>query len=346
VSDISERRLENGQTLAAAAVEAPWLERASDLLAQPDPGPVEYLVDDLIVEGALTAAVGRWKTTKSYAMLELAISIASGEPAFGQLAIPKPGPVVFVIEESGRAALWRRLDALSRGRAIRSEQLCGLHLAANTRVKLDDVAWQARLLEAGQTIKPRLFVFDPLARMKAPARDENEQRSMATVIEFMRLLRDETGAAVAFVHHLGHQGEHMRGSSDLESAWESRLAWTKKKDGEIELKSEHREAEPGPTLRYRIAWDAETRTIRLPPKSLADELLADVSAFLAKHPGASANDVCEHVKGRRRDVLAAVRSLRPSGSEPQGNHHSEVLPLLTPGTSYQGGAGTGSGGAE
>ena len=30
------------------------------------------------------------------------------------LAVPNPGPVVFVNEESGKAALWRRLDALSR----------------------------------------------------------------------------------------------------------------------------------------------------------------------------------------------------------------------------------------
>ena len=43
---------------------------------------------------------------------------------------------------------------------------------------------------------------------------------MAALIEFLRILRDETSAAVAFVHHTGHQGEHMRGSSDLESAFQ------------------------------------------------------------------------------------------------------------------------------
>ena len=43
-----------------------WLVRGSDLLAEPDPGPTPWLVDGLIVDQALVAAVGRWKTTKSY----------------------------------------------------------------------------------------------------------------------------------------------------------------------------------------------------------------------------------------------------------------------------------------
>ena len=115
----------------AAARATEWLLDAADLLARPDPGPTPWLVEDLIVDGALTAAVGKWKTTKSYALLEVCIAVATGRPAFGKLAIPKPGQVVFVNEESGEAALWRRLDSLCRGRAIDPEELRGrLHRCA------------------------------------------------------------------------------------------------------------------------------------------------------------------------------------------------------------------------
>jgi hypothetical protein len=315
-----EPEIEFAPGLPTMAPDDSWLVDAADLLAEPDPGPVSYLVEGLIVEAALTAAVGRWKTTKSYAMLELAISIVSGRPAFGELAIPAPGPVVFVIEESGRAALWRRLDALSRGRAITREDLRGLLLAPNERVKLDDADWQARLIDLGQRVQPRLFIFDPLARMKAPARDESAQTDMAAVIEFLRELRDATGAAVAFVHHLGHSGEHMRGSSDLESVWESRLAWTKKDDGLIELASEHREAEAGTPLRYRIDWDATTRTIRFPLEKPDDSVVEEVRAYLIKNPSASANAVVSALGGTRSEVLKAVRVVRGSGTEPPPNH--------------------------
>src|SRR5438105_1660254 len=93
----------------------PWLVRGSVLLAEPDPGPTPFLVDQLMVDKALIACVGRWKTTKSYGMLEVGVSVATGEPAFGNLKITEPGPVIYVCEESGRAALWRRLDSLCRG---------------------------------------------------------------------------------------------------------------------------------------------------------------------------------------------------------------------------------------
>jgi hypothetical protein len=358
--DVSEGYFEGGRAKLSDFNDVPaparetdedgWLVDAADLLAEPDPGPMQYLVEDLIVEGALTAAVGRWKTTKSYAMLELAISIVSGRPAFGELEIPKPGPVVYVIEESGRDALWRRLDSLSRGRAIPREELRGLLLAPNEGVKLDDPDWQARLVDLGQRVKPRLLVFDPVVRMKKPARDESAQKDMGAVIEFLRDLQKKTGAAVAFVQHQGHQGEHMRGTSDLESVWESRLAWKKGEDGLIELASEHREAEAGPTLRYRISWDAETRTIRFPLEErpeLPDDLLNEVRAYLVKNPDASASTIAAALKRRKAQVLQAVKEIRfespdgsGTGSRGRSGAGSAVVPARAPFPVREGPSGT------
>ena len=290
----------------------PWLISGSDLLAQPDPGPTPWLVENLIVDQALVAAVGLWKTTKSLAMLEIAISIVTGRSAFGTLAIPKPGPVVFVIEESGRDALWRRLDSLSRGRAIRREELGDLHLATNARVKLDDESWQAKLLALGETLHPRLFVFDPLARMKAPARDENSQGEMAVVLEFLRRLRDESGAAVSFVHHLGKIGGTMRGSSDLESAWETRLSWTRE-GGDVDLTSEHREAETSPTLRYRLSWNAETRSLRLVAAEGIPRLGDRILSHIRENGAGRAEGIARALETRRSDVERVLDELAQEG---------------------------------
>ena len=136
--------------------------------------------------------------------------------------------------------------SLCRGRAIHPDQLRDrLLLAPNARVKLDDLDWQQRLLDLGIAIRPRAFIFDPLARMKDAHREENDQTGMAPVIEYLRLLRDVTQAATLFVHHTGHTGEHMRGTSDLESAWESRLSF--KRDGDsgiVTVKADHRDESP------------------------------------------------------------------------------------------------------
>jgi AAA domain len=300
---------------ALPGVDLPWYVDAAELLSEPDPGPTPWLVEDVMVDRALVAVVGRWKTTKSFGMLDVCLSVATGRPAFGTFAVPEPGPVVFVNEESGRAALWRRLDALCRGRAIDPESLRGrLLVAPNARVRLDDEGWQARLLALGRQLTPRLIVFDPLARMKDPGRVENEQSGMAPLIEFLRQLRDESGAAVAFVHHTGHQGEHMRGSSDLESAWETRLRW--KRDGQasvVTVESEHREAEAAPSFDYRIAWDGLSRSMRF--EAIEDEQLGRVREYMDAHPDASANEVHKAVGGARSKVLELVKTARERGTE-------------------------------
>lgn len=303
--------------------DAEWFIDAADLLSEPDPGPTPWLIDGLIVEAAIVAAVGRWKTTKSYLLLDLCISIAAGRPAFDVLAVPHPGPVVFVNEESGKAALWRRLDALCRGRGIAPEELRGrLLLAPNARVKLDDPEWQARLIELGRRIRPRLFVFDPLARMKAPAREENAQAAMAGMVEFLRDLRDRTGAAVCFVHHTGHAGGSMRGTSDLESVWETRLSWDRTGQSPlVQLASEHREAEAGTPLEYRVAWDAATRSIRFELVGWGDavpSLDERVIDWLREHADQKTDEVAKGLQVRVSDVRNTLRRLAEAGTTHEG----------------------------
>ncbi len=160
--------------------------------------------------------------------------------------------------------------------------------------------------------------------MKAAARDENAQKDIGAVIEYLRLLRDETGAAVCFVQHAGHQGEHMRGTSDLESVWETLLRW--KREGQsplIDVESEHREAEAGAPLRYQIGWDPETRTMRL--DAVADTILDQIIAHLRDHPD-SANKVFEAVGGNRSEVLAAVKKLRQQTGTKLGYHPGTTTP--------------------
>lgn len=287
-----------------------WLERASDLLAEPDPGPAPFLVDQIIGDQAICAIYGPAKAGKTWIVLELATAIATGRPAFGTFAIPTPGPVIVVLEESGRAALWRRLDMLLRGNAQTRETVRNLYVAANRRVRLDNETWREALLTAGRELRPRAIFLDPLVRLKGATVDENAQKELGPVLDFMRLLRDESGAAVCFVHHVGHEGTRMRGSSDLAGYWES--AVVVKKDGDRRtIAAEHREAEPSGTTVYRADFDPDTRSVRL--KTTDGSPRERVAAYLADHPDASANEVLEAVGGKRTDVLKIVKELREHG---------------------------------
>jgi hypothetical protein len=292
---------------------ARWYGRASDLLRSEDAGPTPYLVDELIVDKAIAGVVGAPKLGKTWLTLELGCAIVTGRPALGRYAVPKPGPVLLVLEESGEAALHRRLDALARGHGLDPGELDELYYAANRRVRLDEPDWQKRLEEACDAVQPRAVFLDPLARLKGASRDENAQKEIAPVLDFMRDLRHHADAAIVFVHHVGHGGDRMRGSSDLEAYWESKLTLRKGEDGHL-LSAEHREAETAGDIRVRFNWHAETRTVRLtavdesPEKATSAEQA--ITRYIAQNPGASKTDLEQAKLGigtkMARSVLARL----------------------------------------
>jgi len=302
------RELTSGDSVAS---EVAWLESAADLLGEPDPGPTPFLIEDLIVDQAIAMMLGSWKVGKTWVLLEFAVSIVTGRPAFGRYEVANPGPVIVVLEESGRAALHRRLDALRRGYALEADALADLHFAANRRVRLNDEVWKARLLAAGRVLQPRAILLDPFVRLKGADVDENIQREVGPVLDFMRDLRDESGAMVMFVHHTGHNDrDHGRGSSDFEGYWESKVSIAADDDVRT-LKAEHREAEAAEELRYRLDFDETTRSLRL--AAVKSETEEKVEAYLREHSNASANEVYKALGGNRRSVLRAVREARGAG---------------------------------
>ena len=227
---------------------ADWLQSSAALLREPDPGPTPYLVDQFVVDPSILA-FGPPKVGKTWALLDLAISIATGTPALGHLEA-RQGPVILVLEESGRDALHRRLSMLTRGRGLRAHQLEHLHVAANQRVRLVDdgrADWPERIRQAVREIEPAAVLFDPLARMKGAA-DENSQKELTPALDFMRELRDLGKCTVGFVHHAGHANDgRMRGTSDLEAYWESKLT-IRRRGSTCTLSAEHREAEAAEPL--------------------------------------------------------------------------------------------------
>lgn len=331
-----------------------WLERASDLLAEPDPGPTPFVVDELLVEGAVGMIVGAPKLGKTWIVLDLAVAIVTGTDALGRFPVAEPGPVMVVVEESGRDALHRRLAALARGRGIDGAALADLHLAPNRGVRLDDARWRQRLLAAASEIRPRAVFLDPLARLKGDGVDENSQRDVAPVLRFLRDLRDASGAAVVFVHHSGHgEGGRARGSSDLESYWESRLVVGRGDDGQRHLTASHREGERDSYPHdYRLISDTAARTVRLAIRepdrgseaTPGPTLVETVVAYVTDHPGLSKTAITDAVKGRDRAIIAAINAAALGGDlriEAGDRGAQHVYPSTTPSRSA-GRAGKGS----
>jgi len=93
-----------------------WFESAADLLAEPDPGPTPFLVDQLLVEGAIGAVVGQHKQGK----LELAAAIVTGREA---CTSPRTAACASMSPPGGMPC-WRRPPRCDRARSS-STPWCG-----------------------------------------------------------------------------------------------------------------------------------------------------------------------------------------------------------------------------
>ena len=109
----------------------------------------------------------------------------------------------------------------------------------------------------------------------------------------------------AFTHHTGHAGTHLRGSSDLEAYWESKIT-LRRDGGQVELSAEHRGSR-GWSVAYRLAWHEASRSMRLDAVDAADRDQA-----LARHtPGTSSSAPPTHARACDWTLTDAPASLPP-----------------------------------
>ena len=288
-----------------------WLVRASDLLAEPDPGPTPMLVDGLIVDRSLAAIVGTVEARQDMGAARARHLDRDGVARVRRPGSPEPRPGH---PHPGGIRTGRAPPAPRRTRPRKGDRPGAppdLHAAANQRVRLDDPDWQKRLAEAANELEARAVFLDPIARLRRAGLDENSQREYAVVIEAIRDLRENTNAAVAWVAHTGHTGDNMRGSSDLESVWESRLAF--RRDGNtVTITTEHREAEPGDPIAFDLAWHHETRTMRLRSTPTLDR--ATLPRLPRRQRPATTDEIAAGINVRRSDVKRTMDSLSARGT--------------------------------
>jgi hypothetical protein len=296
------------------------LESLADLLRQPDPGPKPMLVEGFAAAKAVVEVLGPYKGGKTWVVLEIAAAVASGRPAFGELAV-QSGPVVLILEEASKEDLQRRMGMLGRGWAQEPEAFESIHYSANQRIRLDDPKCRAWLLSETEQIRPALTITEPLVRLKGADTDENDQRSIGRILDFFGEVRDRSGGAVLFAHHSGHYGNHSRGSSDIEAMWESKIV-IDRRNGKRYIRAEHRDAEPSDEFGLRLDFDEDTRSVRLVldrGKIEASETDNDTASKLSEKTrkrirelhaaDLSANEIHKLVGGSRPNVLAYIKNL-------------------------------------
>lgn len=178
----------------------------------------EWLIDGLIEVSTLAMCFGSAGSGKSFAVLDMALCIASGTPYHGHEV--QQGSVFYIAGEglsgmSRRAAAWQKHNEVGKGQAQ-------FYLSNRAVIMSDPDAVDVLRAEIAALVevagKPRLLVIDTLARSLGGA-SENDGKDVNEFIVACDSIKEEYGCTVMLVHHSGHQSkERARGASQINAA--------------------------------------------------------------------------------------------------------------------------------
>lgn len=210
---------------------------ASDLARIHVPRP-RWLVDGIWTRGGCGFVSGAPKSYKSWLSLDIAVSVATGEPFLGQHRIASPGPVLYLQEEDSLATVVDRLDSIVDGRAPKSHwggvlEVEGkavtwsppsglpIDIQAHTGVVLSDPRWMAWLSERVHVHAYHAVVVDTLTTTVGDVDLDKAVDLQTRVLRPLREIAQRYDCAIIIVHHSrkntqgGRRGSNMLGSVAL-----------------------------------------------------------------------------------------------------------------------------------
>ena len=186
--------------------------------------PPTWLVRDILTKGAVGFIAGQPKSFKSWAGLDLALSVCSGQPFLGHFTVEEPGPVLYIQEEDSGPLVKSRLGKVwpnKMGDKVSMEGgfiewLPGTELDGfpdidayiGQSLVISDETWQAWLDETlaakadGESGGYKLLVMDPLMMMAGDVEENRAQEMTTKVFRPLKELARKHNVAIQLVHHM------------------------------------------------------------------------------------------------------------------------------------------------
>ena len=195
------------------------------------PPPQEYVVGHLPDEsGIFGMLIGPDGARKSWLALHMALAVAGGRPVAqapngkALWSAPKSGKVLYLTLEDSLPVLWRRIWSISQVQGYgwlggTVNNLWILPVPFCDLVVVDSGGIPSPTLNVNRLIREgkgsRLIIIDPLAEVLDAS--ENDDRAAKCLIQTLRRISRETGAAVLGVHHQNKIGM-MNGEKHAQSS--------------------------------------------------------------------------------------------------------------------------------
>ena len=178
---------------------------------QPQPDTT-WIIDQLFSAGSVSIIAGEPGSKKSYAMLDAAVCVASGQKWLDHDVVQCPA--LIVDEENGQKRLSKRIGQTLRGHDAGEEvpiyyvTMAGLDLRGPCGV--DTLHMLINVTHA------KFVVLDSLCDFAMGA-DENSVKDMQPLMHGLRSVAEATQSAIVAIHHTNKNGGY-RGSSAIKGA--------------------------------------------------------------------------------------------------------------------------------
>jgi hypothetical protein len=182
-------------------------------------GESRWLIQGLWPADAYGVLAAQEKAGKTWAALDLAVSVATGRPWLDHFPCPNPGPVLVFLGEGGERATVRRIEAIAASKAVPLEPLADrLRLCFRVpRLAAPGAGSELAAIQAELAAHPAaLVVLDPLYLAAAGASGSNLY-DMGAVLQAIQGVCQYAGCALLVVTHWNKTGDG-RGADRISGA--------------------------------------------------------------------------------------------------------------------------------
>ena len=239
------------------------------------PHNINWLVEGVIERGANGFLAAPPKAGKSWATIDLAISLALGCDWLG-FRVPEAVKVALVSREDNPSLTAWRIRKLFAGKSCQTPAgLIELNLHVNSRqqsaeLMLDNREQMAHLMAELRALRPSFVIFDVFNVLHAA--DENDNQEMRTVLRQLSLIQPKIGCGIGVVHHYnksdqGSMTQRLRGSSAI-AGWAEWLIGVSMADEETRTRRmdfELKAAESPEPVHFRIDSSPEVSRLERVP---------------------------------------------------------------------------------
>jgi hypothetical protein len=189
-----------------------------------------WTVQDWLPDQTIAMVVAPPESYKTWLLLDLAVSVASGEPFLGMFPVVNQGPVLIIQQEDFAGQTAQRLEVVRYNKlhqdapqlddedmVLSIPQTLPIYLHPDRKLKFDDPKALAGLEAGIKELKPALIIIDPLY-----STGETDDYMTSTVQNMFALkdLRDKYKCSFVLAHHTNKSGS---GDKDRQRAWGSQF---------------------------------------------------------------------------------------------------------------------------